>query len=90
MGLAKQLRSLDQLQNTYAGTPLNMAPEIIKREQYDYKADVWSLGTLLFQLLVGYTPFPANYESELVNKLSVGNYEIPSEANVSLECTNFI
>ena len=48
MGLAKQLQTLDQLQDTYAGTPLFMAPEIIDKKQYDYKADIWSLGALLY------------------------------------------
>jgi len=34
-----------------------MAPEVIRREQYDYKIDVWSLGALLFELLTGNPPY---------------------------------
>lgn len=39
------------------GTPLYMAPELVKRERYSEKVDVWSLGCITFQLLTGKTPF---------------------------------
>lgn len=48
MGLARQNDSPNSLADTYAGTPLAMPPELLNREQYGFKADVWSLGTLLF------------------------------------------
>ena len=34
-----------------------MAPEMLNREHYSYKAEVWSVGTVLFELLTGYSPF---------------------------------
>jgi serine/threonine protein kinase len=34
-----------------------MAPEVLSREVYTYKADVWSLGTILYELIAGYSPF---------------------------------
>ena len=34
-----------------------MAPEMLNWEEYNYKADVWSLGTVLFELVTGYSPF---------------------------------
>lgn len=36
-----------------------MAPEVIMSIQYDAKADLWSLGTIVFQCLVGKAPFHA-------------------------------
>ena len=34
-----------------------MAPELVKREKYSEKVDVWSLGVITHQLLCGVTPF---------------------------------
>jgi serine/threonine-protein kinase ULK2 len=45
------------LNSTYCGTPINMAPEVLSREMYNYKADVWSVGTIVYELLTGYSPF---------------------------------
>jgi serine/threonine protein kinase len=42
---------------TYCGTPLNMAPEIMNRKGYTYKADIWSCGVLIFLLITGVYPF---------------------------------
>ena len=40
------------------GTPLFMAPEILKQQPYNYKVDIWSLGIMLFMMLTGKLPFP--------------------------------
>jgi serine/threonine protein kinase len=47
------------------GSPLYMAPELIKREVYSEKIDVWSLGVITYQLLSGKTPF----ESRSIKKI---------------------
>ena len=39
------------------GTPLYMAPELVRHEKYSEKVDVWSLGCITYQLLSGKTPF---------------------------------
>lgn len=39
------------------GTPLNMAPEVLNGEFYNYKADIWSLGVIMFELIIGHMPF---------------------------------
>lgn len=41
------------------GSPLYMAPELVNRLPYNEKVDVWSLGIITYQLLVGRTPFEA-------------------------------
>ncbi|XP_017771399.1 PREDICTED: serine/threonine-protein kinase unc-51 isoform X2 [Nicrophorus vespilloides] len=45
---------------TLCGSPMYMAPEVIMSMQYDAKADLWSLGTIVFQCLTGKAPFQAN------------------------------
>lgn len=41
------------LAETLCGSPLYMAPEILRYHKYDAKADLWSVGTVLFELLSG-------------------------------------
>ena len=39
------------------GTPFYMAPEMLNRQKYNEKVDVWSLGIITYQLLAGVLPF---------------------------------
>ena len=39
------------------GSPLYMAPELVKKEVYNEKVDVWAIGCITYLLLSGYTPF---------------------------------
>lgn len=41
----------------FAGTPGYLSPEVIKKEPYGRKVDVWACGVILYVLLVGYCPF---------------------------------
>ena len=47
------------------GSPLYMAPELVNRQPYNEKVDVWSLGVITYQLLSGKTPF----ESTSIKKI---------------------
>lgn len=42
------------------GTPLYMAPELVKEQPYDHTADLWSLGCILYELVVSKPPFYTN------------------------------
>ncbi|XP_076369350.1 serine/threonine-protein kinase ULK2-like isoform X2 [Tachypleus tridentatus] len=44
---------------TLCGSPMYMAPEVIMSLQYDAKADLWSIGTIIYQCLTGKAPFQA-------------------------------
>jgi serine/threonine protein kinase len=91
MGLAKELNPLNNnLTSTFAGTPLYMAPEVVGGKNYDFKADVWSVGTLLFQLLTGSFPFKGNNLEQLKQNISLGCYSIPKDTKISLGCIDFL
>ena len=65
LGLAKNFSTRNEMKATMCGTPLYMAPEVIQGRPYTYKADIWSLGTLLFQILTGQLPFDGQDIAEL-------------------------
>ena len=46
-----------------------MAPEIIKRENYNEKVDIWAIGVLAFKLLTGNIPFNGKNNIEIKNQI---------------------
>jgi serine/threonine protein kinase len=55
-GLARKFINTELLQ-TFAGSPLQMAPEILRGDPYSEKVDVYSAGTILYEMLFGRNPF---------------------------------
>lgn len=51
------------------GTPEYCAPEVLKGENYGFKADWWSLGCVTFDLLTGNPPFTGNSHKAIMNKV---------------------
>ena len=83
---------------TAVGNPLNMDPIILKKLNlkgkkvrqlgYDQKADIWSLGAICYEMLIGKAIFDANDMDELVNKVETGKYKVPT--NLSKEVISFL
>jgi serine/threonine-protein kinase ULK/ATG1 len=59
----------NSLAETLCGSPLYMAPEILRYDKYDAKADLWSVGTVLFEMMCARPPFRANNHVELLKKI---------------------
>ncbi|KAF2280735.1 kinase-like protein [Westerdykella ornata] len=57
------------LAETLCGSPLYMAPEILRYEKYDAKADLWSVGTVMYEMVTGKAPFRASNHVELLRKI---------------------
>uniref|UniRef100_A0A8C6WZY7 non-specific serine/threonine protein kinase n=1 Tax=Neogobius melanostomus TaxID=47308 RepID=A0A8C6WZY7_9GOBI len=63
-GFARHLQN-NMMAATLCGSPMYMAPEVIMSQNYDAKADLWSIGTIVFQCLTGKAPFQASSPQEL-------------------------
>ena len=85
-GFATRLKSSHHnLTNTILGTPSNMEPHMLRNMEkhqisvqgYDEKVDIWSLGTLCYEMLVGNLTFYGRNMNELYEKVKQGNYKMP-------------
>lgn len=73
-GFAKKCKD-DACLSTQCGTPGYVAPEILMGVRYGTKADMWSVGVILYILLGGYPPFIENNQRDLFRKIKAGDYE---------------
>ena len=75
---------------SFVGTPLNMAPELLHKNKYSSKADFWSLGTCIYELLIGRVPFRGVDKADLTNNVDKGLIPFPKTIKLSMECLDFI
>ena len=74
-GFARRVKQMNGLR-TLCGTPGYLAPEILERfPAYDVKCDLWSVGVILYLLLVGYLPFEDEDEDKVFEKTRNGQYD---------------
>ena len=95
-GFARYLKK-EELAYSALGSPINMDPGILKKLNklsdykdygYDEKADIWSLGTICYELLVGKNAYDSKSMKELLIKIQQGNYSLP--ITLSKEAISFL
>lgn len=70
--------------DTLCGSPLYMAPEILMGQQYDAKADLWSLGAIMFEMLCGGPPYTGSNQASLLKEMRSRDPCIPSDVSTEL------
>lgn len=78
-GFAKTLKDVNLL-STFCGSPLYMAPEILSFNKYTDKADMWSLGVILYEILTKQHPYPCKNKVQLAQLI-----KSPDEVLVNTE-----
>ena len=73
---------------TMCGTPVYMAPEIIREQPHDEKVDIWCIGVLLFELTTGALPFQGETVEALKNNIL--NLKISWPKDINLDAKNLI
>ncbi|NWY50731.1 ULK3 kinase, partial [Chionis minor] len=89
-GFAQHMSPWDE-KHVLRGSPLYMAPEMVCRQQYDARVDLWSVGVILYEALFGKPPFASRSFAELEEKIrSDRAVELPSRPLLSAECRDLL
>ena len=77
---------------TFCGTMEYMAPEIVGSEMYDFSVDIWSLGILLYELIMGHSPFRSKSKKDrnIMIKIKKHDLVFDKDKNISKECIDLI
>ena len=83
-GLATKLEFDGERKRTVCGTPNYIAPEILEgKAGHSYEVDIWSLGVIMYTLIIGKPPFETNNVKETYKRIKMGNYSFPEHAIIS-------
>jgi calcium-dependent protein kinase len=68
--------------NDICGTPLYMAPQLLKNEAYTAKSDIWSLALMFYEMIFGYPPWPCRSLKEYMNNIYTKPVSFPFDAKI--------
>ncbi|KAE9342766.1 hypothetical protein PF008_g10014 [Phytophthora fragariae] len=99
-GFARELGS-EMMAESVVGSPLYMAPELLEYKSYDAKADLWSVGIILYEMIANEHPFLVVDKCHATNHLALrrniyryferyGHVQLPKKVQVSPECEQLV
>jgi serine/threonine protein kinase len=87
-GFAKENVLTPESCTSFCGTLEYMAPEVVKKSKYGKPADFWSVGILLYDMLVGHPPFQNKNDHVLIGKILNGKLRLPNY--ISKDCVSLL
>lgn len=83
-GLATRLEYDGEKKHTICGTPNYIAPEVLDSNVgHSYEADIWSLGVIIYTLLIGKPPYETPDVKTTYKKIKMNQYSFPEHVAVS-------
>ena len=90
-GLSKKIViEEDNLCNSLVGTPEYVAPEVLLGQEYDFSADYWNLGCVIYEMLIGNSPFYDKSIPEMLSKIVEDSVEFPTTMEISKQAKALI
>ncbi|CAD8076378.1 unnamed protein product [Paramecium sonneborni] len=89
-GLAEKANNDNDYLFKYCGTPGCVAPEILRKQKYGLKVDIYSVGILCYQLMFQKDPFKSNSTKEIIVKNFLGNIDLSMTSSISKNGINFL
>ncbi|KAE9416319.1 hypothetical protein Angca_002442, partial [Angiostrongylus cantonensis] len=87
-GLAILMQDLNPM--SVSGTPNYLAPEILMKRGHSEFSEVWSIGCMLYCMLIGKPPFESESLEETYARIQTGQYSFPTSTKISCEARNLI
>lgn len=76
-GLATRIEYEGERKKTLCGTPNYIAPEILNKRGHSFEVDIWSIGCVMFTLLVGQPPFETKSLKDTYSRIRKCDYRLP-------------
>lgn len=90
-GLATKLEFDGERKRTICGTPNYIAPEILEAKQgHSYEVDIWSLGVILYTMLIGKPPFETSDVKTTYRRIRMNAYTFPEHVHISESAKDMI
>ncbi|XP_069725854.1 serine/threonine-protein kinase PLK1 [Phaenicophaeus curvirostris] len=80
-GLATKVEYDGERKKTLCGTPNYIAPEVLGKKGHSFEVDIWSIGCIMYTLLVGKPPFETSCLKETYLRIKKNEYTIPKHIN---------
>eukprot|EP00826_Nyctotherus_ovalis_P020041 TRINITY_DN1625_c0_g3_i2.p1 TRINITY_DN1625_c0_g3~~TRINITY_DN1625_c0_g3_i2.p1 ORF type:complete len:635 (-),score=138.40 TRINITY_DN1625_c0_g3_i2:74-1978(-) len=91
-GLAAKLNFVGERRKTICGTPNYIAPEVLNSKVcgHSFEADVWSIGTIMYTMLVGRPPFESTNVKTTYKRIKANDYSVSEDCDLSPEAQSLI